>query len=113
MTLYKNRYSGLSDKSAWALTVFLGTIAVCNYIDAIYFVFVLYTCGVVHDWFESYLPDRQQFTAVASADSGLAKITCGVPQGSVLGPLVFLLYVNDIANAVLYSHNTELCAEPL
>jgi ribonucleases P/MRP protein subunit RPP40 len=47
--------------------------------------------GVVHEWFESYLSDRQQFTVVASAHLGLAKITGGVSQGSVLGPLLFLL----------------------
>ena len=66
--------------------------------------------GVVHEWFKSYLSDRQQFTVVAGAHSGMAKITCGVPQGSVLGPLLFLLYVNDIANAVP-NHNIKLFAD--
>jgi hypothetical protein len=40
-----------------------------------------------HEWFKSYLSDKQQFTVVASAHSGLAKIICGVSQGSVLRPL--------------------------
>jgi Reverse transcriptase (RNA-dependent DNA polymerase) len=54
--------------------------------------------------------DRQQFTVVASAYSGLAKITCGVPQGSVLGPFLFLLYVNDVATAVP-NHSIKLFAD--
>ena len=69
--------------------------------------------GVAYDWFKSYLSNRQQYTVEGFASS-LAKITCGVPQGSVLGPLLFLPYVNDIANAVpdhivkLFADDTNL-----
>ena len=48
--------------------------------------------------FESYLSNREQFTIVDGRKSMLETITCGVPQGSVLGPLLFLLYVNDLPN---------------
>ena len=70
--------------------------------------------GVAYDWFKSYLLNRQQYTVINGCVSNLAKITCGVPQGSVLGPLLFLLYVNDIANAVpelnvkLFADDTNL-----
>ena len=70
--------------------------------------------GVVHDWFKNYLTDRTQFTQVNNTSSKCAKITCGVPQGSVLGPLLFLIYFNDIANAVpnekvkLFADDTNL-----
>ena len=57
--------------------------------------------GIAYEWFSSYLSDRYQFTYVNSVCSDLAKIRCGVSQGSVLGPILFLIYVNDIANACL------------
>ena len=55
--------------------------------------------GVVNDWLRSYLNNRKQYVDLKHAKSRHNCISCGVPQGSILGPLLYLLYVNDIGVA--------------
>ena len=70
--------------------------------------------GVANSWLTSYLIKRMQYVEVCDCMSDLLQVKCGVPQGSVLGPLLFILYINDICNVskifycIVFADDTNL-----
>ena len=58
--------------------------------------------GSANNWFKSYLKDRKQYVSINGYDSSTDIMKFGVPQGSVLGPLLFLIYINDLHKSIKY-----------
>ena len=74
--------------------------------------------GVALDWVKNYLCDRLQYVQYNDCASKSKLIQCGVPQGSILGPLLFLLYTNDISHVsnvldlILFADDTKVVKDP-
>ena len=70
--------------------------------------------GKALEWFANYLSDRKQYVTYNGVTSNLHTVRCGVPQGSVLGPLLFIIYSNDlpdilnITKAILFADDTTV-----
>ena len=94
------------DEDKFACGVFIDLQKAFDTVDHNILLSKLYHYGVKgtpHQWFKSYLKDRQQYTTINHQNSSLSNIKYSVPQGSVLGLLLFQLYINDLNKAVVHS----------
>ena len=96
-------YSSLNQKpSAKTLAIFIDLKKAFDTVDHKILLRKMEHYGVRNPsnvWFQNYLSEREQFVSINGIESETEKIVCGVPQGSVLGPLLFLIYINDLPNS--------------
>ena len=67
------------------------------------------TRGVVYNWLSSYIKKNSQFVYVDNVKSGLLNILCGELQGSILGPKLLFIYINDLHNGSTLVKNYFIC----
>ena len=109
------------DEGNLPLAIFLDLSKAFDTIDHSILIYKLQYYGIQGtslDWFKSYVNNRKQYVQYNTCNSSHSTITTGVPQGSILGPLLFIIYMNDIANVTdkfhftLYADDTSL-VEPI
>ena len=88
------------------LVIFLDLRKAFDTVNHVLLLGKLEACGIrdgALNLLASYLADRKQTCQVNGKQSGLRSISCGIPQGSILGPLFFLVYINELPNCLKHT----------
>ena len=93
------------DEESYAISIFLDLSKAFNTVNHSILLSKLDVYGIrdiENQWFRSYLNKRKQKVFVNGVESDFLQVNSGVPQGSILGPVIFLVYINDFVNATNY-----------
>ena len=105
------------EKGDYAIGIFIDFRKAFDIVDHSILLYERYQYGVrgpAYDWFCDYLYNKTQFVSFNDVHSQKMSVSCGVPQGSILGPLLFLTYINDMAyvpnklSTVLFADDANL-----
>ena len=94
------------DRGEYVIGIFLVFSKAFDTVDHKILLQKLYHYGIrgpAYDWFYGYLTDRKHYVTYNGISSNTKNVMCGVPQGSILGPLLFLVYINDLCSVCEYA----------
>ena len=112
ITTFTNHILKAYDKREYTIGVFLDLSKAFDTVDHNILLRKLHHYGIrgkIHKWFSSYLSSRTQYVSLDNNLSSVSTISHGVPQSSILGPILFLIYINDLVNSS--NHNIIMYAD--